>query len=115
MYADARRTLEYVSSLRTPMSCASARTWRASAERMSACFGVGGGSGPLNAGPGIFTMKSQAARKSNGRILAIAMMRIRPQRIDTVSSLRYITVNEAYVFAPASPRSLGPRGIAGGV
>ena len=72
-------------------------------------------SGPLNAGPGIFTVKSQITRKSSGRILAIAIMRIGPRRIDTVSPLRYITVNEAYFFAPASPSSLGPRGIAGGV
>jgi hypothetical protein len=60
-------------------------------------------------------MNSQMMRNKSGRIAAIAIMRMRPQCIDTVSPLRYITVNEAYFFAPASPSSLGPRGIAGGV
>jgi len=69
------------------------------------------------------TVKSQMMRKRSGRMPASAIIRIspqrvrgmRPMRIDTVSPLRYITVNEAYFFAPASPRSLGARGIAGGV
>src|SRR5438876_783593 len=88
------------------MSCASAVTWRWSWARISSWFGVSGGSGPTKAGPGILTVKSQMTRNSSGRKLAIAIMRMRPQRVRGTMATRIGVTYLPNDLLPESPMAV---------